>query len=354
MKRQLEKVVSEELNPIKLIKAITTGNIKEARQLIIEMSNEEINVADENGSTALHRAVFGGHKKMCELLISKMSQEATNVADEKGLTALNYAAFGGHKEVCGLLISKMGLEAANAVNRHGKTALHDAAFGGHKEVCRLLISKMSQEAIDAVNRHGKTALHDAAFGGHKEVCGLLISKMSQEAIDAVNRHGKTALHDAASKDYKEICKVLISDMHTGEVVKLLNQSNSNFSIQKVIGEIVAAFINDMFSISEINPEINPIDFTGYQIKLLTLYQIVDQNLLISYLNEKIYISSTDNYITKHYFTLIGVCKSVRADNPISILVNSDCMPHMLSYLVPHSLCPELFIPIELAGENSAD
>ena len=319
MKRQLEKVVSEELNPIKLIKAITTGNIKEARQLIIEMSNEEINVADENGSTALHRAVFGGHKKMCELLISKMSQEATNVADEKGLTALNYAAFGGHKEVCGLLISKMGLEAANAVNRHGKTALHDAAFGGHKEVCR-----------------------------------LLISKMSQEAIDAVNRHGKTALHDAASKDYKEICKVLISDMHTGEVVKLLNQSNSNFSIQKVIGEIVAAFINDMFSISEINPEINPIDFTGYQIKLLTLYQIVDQNLLISYLNEKIYISSTDNYITKHYFTLIGVCKSVRADNPISILVNSDCMPHMLSYLVPHSLCPELFIPIELAGENSAD
>jgi hypothetical protein len=79
--------------------------------------------------------------------------------------------------------------------------------------------------------------------------------------------------------------------------------------------------------------------------------VIDQDLLKSYLNQEKGINEVNNYITKYYFTLIGVCKSASVYSPISKLINSDCMSHMLSYLAPQSLCPELFAPIELSGEG---
>jgi ankyrin repeat protein len=241
----------------------------------------------------------------------------------------------------------MSSEAVDAKNNDGDTALHLAVSKGHKEVCELLIPKMSLEAIDTADEDGCTALHKAIYRDHKEVCGLLISKMSPEAFDAKNNDDYTALHLAASKGHKEICKVLTKNMYTKKIMVLLNQSSNGLLIQKAVSEIVADFINDKFSSSEINP----IDFSSYQIKLLKLYQVVDRDLLKSYLNEEKCINGANNYITKHYFTLIGVCKSVNEDSPISILVSSDdCMSCMTPYLAPHSLCPELF-PAKLSGED---
>jgi len=299
-------------NSKKLIKAITTGDIAKATRLITEMNSEEINAINEAGSIALHYAAFEGQLEVCRLIIS-MSPGAANVADGDGFTALHYAAYKGHTNVCKMLILKVSSKIVNAYSWSNWTALHFAAREGYKEVCELLIPKISLEIINAADEDGNTVLHLAAEGNHKEVC-----------------------------------KVLIGNMYIKHSMKLLKQSSNSSSIQKATNEVVAAFINDMFSISEINP----IDFTGYQIKLLKLYQIVDQDLLISYLNEKKYISSTNTYITKHYFTLIGVCKSVSEDSPISILIsNDDCMSCMLPYLAPHSLCPELFTPTELSGES---
>jgi ankyrin repeat protein len=379
----MKKKLEESVYLTRLIKAITTENIAEAGRLITEINNEDINAADENGNTALTWAAFGGHKEVCELLIPKMSSDAIkstdkngntalhaaafggymgvcellisispdgiNIADGEGWTTLHFAALGGHKEVCELLINKMSSEAINAVDKNGDTALHTAAFKGHK-VCELLIHNMTLEAINAAGRNGWTALHTAIFGGHKEICELLVSKMSPVAINVISNYGNTALHLAAEGGHKEICKVLIENMHAKKIMALLKQSNNDSPIQKATDEIVADFIKDKF----LNSKINPMGFTGYQIKLLKLYQVIDHDLLKSYLNEeKSHISRigiANNYIVKHYFTIIGVCKSVSTDNPISILVNSDCMPHMLSYLAPHSLCPELFAPIELLGE----
>jgi ankyrin repeat protein len=95
MKRKLEEGVSGEQNPAKLTKAITTGDIEEARRLIAEMNNEEINAVDKDGKTALHVATSKSHKVVCKLLISNMSSEAINVADKNSSTALHYSAFGG-------------------------------------------------------------------------------------------------------------------------------------------------------------------------------------------------------------------------------------------------------------------
>jgi hypothetical protein len=311
MKRKLEEKTPKEQRAIKLIKSITTGDVAEAKQLISEMSNEEINaIIDRSGSTALHLAAFEGMKEVCELILTKNP------------------------------------ETINAVTKDSYTALHFAAVKGHNEVCKLLIPKMTSEAINTADKNGHTALILAAFEGMKEVCELILTK-NPEAINVNDNKGSTALHVATSGGHKEICKVLIENIPINNSVGLLNKSNNETHIQKVIGKIVADFMNDKF----LGSEVNQTDFTNYQIKLLKLYQVVNRDLLKSYLNQEKSISEVNNYITKHYFTLIGVYKSINEDSPISKLVISDCMPHMLFYLAPHSLCPELF-PTELSGEEA--
>jgi len=351
-----------------LLKAAFKGH-RDVCKLLIFAHPQAINAIDEDGNTALHLATYGGHKEVCELLIDKMIanpqgflgvmqncwHEITvtiNATNEDGNTALHLATYGGYKEVCELLIPKMSLKAINAINWDGYTALYRAASKGHKSICELLINKMSPEAINAIDKYGSTALHLAASGGHKEVCELLISNMDSKVINAIDKYGNTALHLAAEGEDKEVCEMLIGNMHIKNSMKLLKQSSNDSPVQKAIGEIVAGFINGKFSTSKINST----DFTDYQIKLLKLYQVVDRNLLKSYLNEEegnnLYVTVTDNYIINHYFMLTAVCKSVSENHSISILVTiSDCMAHILSYLAPHSLCPELFSPIELSGES---
>jgi ankyrin repeat protein len=349
MKRKLEEETSKKQNPAKLIKAITAGDIAEAKCLIAEMNIEEINIAAKDGKTALHWAAWRGIKEVCTLLIPKVTPETINAVTEYfGNTALHFAAHNGMKDVCEMLIPKMSFEAINTLDKNGQASLILAARQGMKDVCELLIPKMSPEAINAVNSNGHTALTWAVYKGMKEVCELLIPKMGTEAFNVTSIAGWTVLHLAIKGDHKEICKILIGNMHVQKIMELSNQSSNGHLIQKAIGKIVADFINDKFSSSEINP----MDFTGFQIKLLKLYQIVDQDLLKPYLNEEKYISDVNNYIIKHYFRFISVCKSISEDSPISILVSSDdSMSYMLSYLASHSLCPELFATTELSGEE---
>jgi ankyrin repeat protein len=318
------------------------------------MSPEAVDIADKDGSTALHMAAQEGHKEVCELLINKISPEAIDIVDKDGSTALHMATQEGHKEVCELLINKMSQEAINVADSNDRTVLYVAAFLGHKEVCKLLINKMSPEAVDIADKGGSTALHVAAQEGHKEVCEMLINKMSPEAVDIADKDGSTALHMAALLGHKDVCEVLVRNMCVKNSMQLLKQNSNDLPIQKIIGEIVVDFINNKF----LGNESNLMNFTGYQIKLLKLYQVVEHDLVKSYFNEEkgnnLCIGKVNNYITKHYFTLIGVCKSVNEDSLISKLITSDCMPHMLSYLAPHNLCPELFLvedSIKLSGES---
>jgi hypothetical protein len=60
----------------------------------------------------------------------------------------------------------------------------------------------------------------------------------------------------------------------------------------------------------------------------------------------------DKYISSNYFLLIGVCKSIGQDSPLSLLVEAeDCMAHMLSFLKPTSLFPELSTPTDLLPKS---
>lgn len=67
-----------------------------------------------------------------------------------------------------------------------------------------------------------------------------------------------------------------------------------------------------------------------------------------------YINKINNYIGKHYFTLINVCKSIDENNPISnLMANGDCIQHVLSYLGSYKLLSEFLSCIELIGEEGS-
>jgi ankyrin repeat protein len=282
-------------------------------------------------------------------LILQINPAAINAITTYGCSVLHSAAEAGHKEVCEFLVPKMSPESLNAVSNEWYTALHHAAQNGMKEVCEMLISKMSQDAINTTS-YGATILHSAAEGGNKEVFELIL-QVNPEDINAVTKDGYTVLYSAAEGGNKEICKVMIGNMHVKKVITELNTSSNRSPIKGVLGKMVADFIGEKFFSNEY-----PTEFDDYEIKLLKLYQVVSKDLLVDYLgeagNSNLCINRANNYIEKHYFTLIGVCKSISQDNPLSILVASDCMSHVLSHLGPHNLLlPELFPCAELIGES---
>jgi ankyrin repeat protein len=283
MKRKLEEKTPKEQRAIKLIKSITTGDVAEAKQLISEMSNKEIDAVDEFGNTALHIAAEEGMQEVCKMLIPKMSHGAINAVTTdlfSSNTALHIAAEEGMQEVCKMLIPEMSKKAINAADNYGRTALHIAAGERHKEVCELLIPEMSEEAINAVTTDlfsSKTALHYAAENGMQEVCKLLIPEMSKKAINAVTTDlfssktalhyavnngifsGKTALHYAAENGMQEVCKMLIPEMSEEAINSVDKFGNTilHYATEEGMQEVYEMLISNM------PPEaINAVDENG--------------------------------------------------------------------------------------------
>lgn len=331
MKRKLEGILSSEQNLMKLARVSTLLDIAEARGFITTLGHENLHSVDENGRTALHIAASEGYEEVCRLLIL-INPQLADIIDEDGNTALHLAAFEGHKEVCELLISNMST---------------------YSEGFRQYMHYWYENPIYAVNKNGSTALHLAALKGDTEICELIIS-INPTLINAVDKKGDTVLHCAAQGGNKKVCELLISNMHVENVIIiLLTESINDSPLHKVVGEIATEFIKNTF----VGEVVNPIDLNSYQVKLLKIYQVIDRGVIESYLSDEnsslCSINSANNYIAKHYLTLIGVCKSVNEDNPIlSLVVNNDCMSYVLSYLKPYSLCPKLFTPVELSGEDS--
>jgi ankyrin repeat protein len=333
-----------EYNNTLLHYAATHGS-EEICKMLLSRIPDIINATNIHGDTALHLAAFYGKAKVCKLLLPNMGSDSIPAVNLKGNTALHLAASNGNKEVCMLLLQK-NPNIINASNNHGDTALHLAAKNGYLYVCKLLISKM--EVIDAVDNDNQTALHYAVLYDWLDVCKVLLDKMSNDAINTVNKSGDTALHVAIKSNNVEACKLLMQYIQADKIIELLHNNIDDSSIQNFIGKIIADFIKEKFS----NSEIAKIDINIYQAKLLKISQILDQDLLKSHLNNDQCIINVNNYIKKNYFDLISEFTPISEDNPLSMLINSDCMTQILSYLQPHSLSPELFASVEMSGKDA--
>ena len=105
----------------------------------------------------------------------------------------------------------------------------------------------------------------------------------------------------------------------------------------MVGQIVDQSVQEIFLKDQV--------LSRPQVKLLQLYQVLDHR-----------VSQVDHYIAVHYFELIGGCRVINQEAPISILapIYHDYMSQMLEYLPRNLLLPEPCNEVKLSGLETID
>ena len=149
----------------------------------------QVDLQNNNGSTALMGACQNGHSEVVKLLHQYGAQ--VDLQNNNGSTALMGACQNGHSEVVKLL-HKYGAQV-DLQNNDGWTALMATSQNGHSEVVKLLHQYGAQ--VDLQNNDGWTALIVASQNGHFEVVKLLLQYGAQ--VDLQNKDRRTALMAAS-------------------------------------------------------------------------------------------------------------------------------------------------------------
>jgi hypothetical protein len=304
----------------------------------------------KEGSTELHIAAKAGNAEQCQKAFDTLPM-AMHISDDDGYIPLEVAIIGGHFEACEVLINKMAQfadkEAIYKFEHTDDTTLElvaglDTINEGHIKIFKALLDSVSEIALKNGDYGGLLRL--AAYKGHKEICELIF-KENPDAIKDLRGDGCNAVLLAAQNGFTEITKWLTSEMCIEDIFsslyteKKLLTTETTIDHDKTLLKNVSVMISDYIS-KEAPKGLLDIwqDNFSYHFKFLKLCAIFSNHI--------------NKDIVANHFMLMGVCKSINEDSPISILVNSDCMSHMLSYLTPYSLCIELFPIVELSGDTS--
>ena len=170
-------------------------------QSIVEndISEEDVNVTDNNKRTPLHYACAAGNSNSARVLIEKGAQ--IDLADANGQTALSIAAQFGNSPCITLLLDHKA--KIKIVDDNGRHPLHWAAWKGSIRSCELLISTN----IDVTDSLRRTPLHYAVSKGDIKIVEFLLSSGSK--VDFSDSEGATPLMLACFYQQFEIAKILI-------------------------------------------------------------------------------------------------------------------------------------------------
>ena len=152
---------------------VRSGNDK----LLRLMMNHQVdmNIAGDDGWTALFFTACLGQQKMMEMLLdpfSGISGVSINLQDDHGCTALHVAAEMDNDKITKMLIQS-GADV-NTLDDRGESPLHKAAGMGRKANTRLLLNAGAK--IETANEEGITALREAFEHGHDGVVRLLLQR----------------------------------------------------------------------------------------------------------------------------------------------------------------------------------
>jgi ankyrin repeat protein len=117
-----------------------------------------------DNKNVLLQAARKGQSDVVEALIERQAELDVDLADDEGVTALIAAASEGHIAVVSTLLTNASA-SVNAHDKDGTNALMAAAVRGHKEVVAMLYDKGAD--INAQNADGHTALHFAVSRKHR-------------------------------------------------------------------------------------------------------------------------------------------------------------------------------------------
>jgi ankyrin repeat protein len=185
----------------RLLKAANQGHVQGVRELLT--NGADVNLANNNGATALMIAAESGHKDIVELLLGKGAD--VNKPTTDGWTALMIAAQNGHKDIVELLVNKV--DDVNLANNNGNTALMIAAQSGHKEIMELLLGKGAD--VNIATNIGITAIMFALGNGHTAVVEKLFR--AGAAIDIANRNLVISMVSASSKNYHKTVAFILAE-----------------------------------------------------------------------------------------------------------------------------------------------
>lgn len=158
--------VEYSFTPKSLEEAIFDGDIEEVK-MIMQSSEDPIDMPDDGGYTPLMYASLYGHTEIVKLFLSKGAN--VNAATSWGATALTRAAQDGKIKIVELLLASGA--NVNATEYDGYTALSRAAMKGHGQIAWMLLSKGAD--VNIRTKHGHSALTLAEENGHHQVIAIL-------------------------------------------------------------------------------------------------------------------------------------------------------------------------------------
>lgn len=138
-----EMVDSSGWTPIHIVAAL--GNVLILDQLMKLEPTPDINLATNQGTTALHLAISKNHYVMVEKLVVEYKCSC-RVKDKNGYTGLHRAASIGSQPIVKMLVEH-GKININAKDTNGWTSLHHALAEGHGDVALLLVKLGADPAI---------------------------------------------------------------------------------------------------------------------------------------------------------------------------------------------------------------
>lgn len=165
--------------------------------------NDNINVEDDKGRTALMMAAMEGFANVVELLIDRRADASKQ--DYKGRNALHYAASANRLEVIDVLLDKAAIDV-NSGDEFGDTALIFAAQYGLEDMVDKLLARGANPTL--LNEEGSTALSSAAPSGYTSMAAKLLDH--GEDINSVSVNGTTALYWAVSGGYEDTIQFLLT------------------------------------------------------------------------------------------------------------------------------------------------
>ena len=110
--------------------------MEEARSLI--QNGADASLSNSQGITPLHYASQRGSKEMADLLLD-LSEVNVNARDGSQLTSLHWTCIHGNEEVCRLLLHRKADITAKSADL--MTPLHFAVFAGNPGIVELILKE---------------------------------------------------------------------------------------------------------------------------------------------------------------------------------------------------------------------
>ena len=169
-------------------------------------AQENINIQNKHGQTALHFAALAGNSDLVDALLT--AGASVTLSDKDGRIPLHCAAAAGNTEAFEILLNK-SLEIGadiKAKDKEEKTALHYAAENGHVAAINVLfLVGLDRNQKDS---EGQTALHYAVSEEKEDAVSLLLKCDSD--VNLQNAKRQSALHCAAKTGDTAILRILLA------------------------------------------------------------------------------------------------------------------------------------------------